>query len=1249
MDLNKISPEELETQLAKARLENDRLRKEIEFLRQSPPSDLQNLYRFLADNDTQNLVLLDSEGKIVAASSLASAASKTLYGKTLTPGKFILEYIPAGQAEQFSRLLNASLAGKTGSADFSLSGPDGRQRWLKYHFRPARKSSEKFIGVFMTVVEITDQKLAEIARQESEERFRQAFQFSPHGFIISKLEDGRIIEVNQSFARITGYKPKEPVGKTLAEMNLFADPSDLTRCLQKLNQSRSFRNIEAGIRLAGGQTISCLLSAIVLTLGGAEHSLLSIQDIEEIKQTQEALRSSQARFKELSDSIDEMFFALNEKLEITYWNRAASVRTGIAAKNALGKPLWQVLPVITEETGLRAMRQTLETQKPQQITADYHLDGSQYVFEMEIYPSAQGIVILCKDITERQQVMRREKQQARDLEMLSEFAADFITIPAEKDLYTLIGSHLRRLTGCVVVMVNAYLPESQQLAVRSLACEGAVHTKLRRLNRKPVIGTTCEIDKTTYAALNQGTLKGLDDQLVGRIAAGKSRSCWFQSIAEKLGLDSVYTIGLTYSGQLFGNIVLMFSNGNPLRNPEMIQTYTDIAAGAIQRRMAEQSLQESEQKFRSFIEQAAEGIFLINDQGRVTEWNRGQEIITGVKAEEAIDRPVGEIFQRLAPAGSIPFAQADFAKTGVLEAIRTGTSPWFYALNDVDIRTPSGEHKSTQITAFPIQTKNGGLIGGITREITASKQRQREMEAIIGVNKALRPLSSPREMLPVISAQLMSLLNLEGVAIILYNPVSDENRVEFAEGLWKKLTGLVIPSGQGVVSQVIQSGEVYLNNDTAQKPDQNLVDIQEIQPKAVACLPLATRDQVLGAIWIGQSHPISEESLRITKIISEITAAAMHRSSLYGQLQRRLDHISALRLIDRTIASNLDLKIGLHVLLDQVVTQLNVDSAAILLINPRTQYIEFGDGRGFRTELIKRTYLSIGEGLAGRAALERNILFIPDLRNAADKFTRKEMRLQEDFVSYCAAPLMVKGEVKGVLELFTRASLTPTTEWLEFLENLAGQAAIMIDNSELYNRLQQSNLELRLAYSRTLEGWVRALDLRDEETEGHTQRVTEMTLRLAIAMGMPDDRLVHLQRGALLHDIGKMAVPDSILRKPGELTKKEWETMRRHPIVAYELLRPIAFLQESLDIPYCHHERWDGSGYPRGLKGEEIPLAARIFAVVDVWDALSFNRPYRTAWPEEKARQYISDNSGKLFDPKVVEAFLELLERDSAR
>jgi PAS domain S-box-containing protein len=190
--------------------------------------------------------------------------------------------------------------------------------------------------------------------------------------------------------------------------------------------------------------------------------------------------------------------------------------------------------------------------------------------------------------------------------------------------------------------------------------------------------------------------------------------------------------------------------------------------------------------------------------------------------------------------------------------------------------------------------------------------------------------------------------------------------------------------------------------------------------------------------------------------------------------------------------------------------------------------------------------------------------------------------------------------------------------------------------------LQRAHLELAQAYETTLEGWSRALDLRDKETEGHTQRVTDMTVRLARAIGLSEAELVQVRRGALLHDIGKMGIPDSILLKPGPLTEAEWEVMRKHPSYAHDLLTPIAYLHEALDIPYCHHEKWDGSGYPRGLKGEHIPLAARLFAVVDVWDALRSDRPYRAGWPDERVREHIRSLAGTHFDREVVRLFLAM-------
>jgi HD-GYP domain-containing protein (c-di-GMP phosphodiesterase class II) len=209
------------------------------------------------------------------------------------------------------------------------------------------------------------------------------------------------------------------------------------------------------------------------------------------------------------------------------------------------------------------------------------------------------------------------------------------------------------------------------------------------------------------------------------------------------------------------------------------------------------------------------------------------------------------------------------------------------------------------------------------------------------------------------------------------------------------------------------------------------------------------------------------------------------------------------------------------------------------------------------------------------------------------------------------------------------------------LDALTAQGAIAIDNAGLYQQLQISNSDLVLAYDRTLEGWVKALDMRDNETEGHTRRVTELTTRLAYDYPVDRDQVIHIRRGALLHDIGKMAIPDAILRKPGPLTPDEWEIMKRHPVYAYEWLSPIPYLRPALDIPYCHHEKWDGSGYPRGLKGDSIPLAARLFSVVDCWDALRSDRPYRPGWSEEKVATYIRERDGSDFDPHVVQAFLK--------
>ncbi len=376
----------------------------------------------------------------------------------------------------------------------------------------------------------------------------------------------------------------------------------------------------------------------------------------------------------------------------------------------------------------------------------------------------------------------------------------------------------------------------------------------------------------------------------------------------------------------------------------------------------------------------------------------------------------------------------------------------------------------------------------------------------------------------------------------------------------------------------------------------------------------------------------------IVVVVRDATRHKQAEEKFNSQLKR----IAALRAIDLAISSSLDLHLALSVVLSQVTAQLVVDAADILLLSQQN-VLEFAAGVGFHTEALLHTHLQLGEGYAGMAAFQQKTLHVADLQHGKTGFLMSPKFHEEGFECYYGVPLVAKGRVRGVLEVFHRAPIAADEDWLEFLETLAGQAAIAVENAVLLKELQRTNFELTLAYNTTIEGWSRALDLRDRDTEGHTERVTDAAIRLARRLGFSDAELVHVRRGAILHDIGKMAIPDSILLKPGPLTTEEWGIIRQHPRFAYELLSPIPYLGPALDIPHYHHERWDGNGYPHRLKEDQIPLPARLFAVVDVYDALTSHRPYRPAWSPQDAATYIDAQRGKHFDPDVGSEFLRMI------
>jgi HD-GYP domain-containing protein (c-di-GMP phosphodiesterase class II) len=450
-------------------------------------------------------------------------------------------------------------------------------------------------------------------------------------------------------------------------------------------------------------------------------------------------------------------------------------------------------------------------------------------------------------------------------------------------------------------------------------------------------------------------------------------------------------------------------------------------------------------------------------------------------------------------------------------------------------------------------------------------------------------------------------------------------------------------------ARVARERKSILVNNTAEATNVDLKMTELFKIKSMMGIPLIKGEQILGSLMImdiEDSQRFTDEDLKLASVFGGHAALAVDNAQLFERAHLHLEHEKALREIDVAITSNLELNRVLEIVLYQTRAQLNAEACAILLFDSGTQTLEYTSSQGFQTDMIRQTHIQLGEGRVGNAALKHQIFGRAEIESPNQVPDRAELIVAEKFEAYFMAPLVTKNKLLGVLEIYHRAPLVMTTEWLKFLETLSGQAAIAIDNATLFKNLQQSNLDLSQAYEATIEGWSAALDLRDRETEGHTRRVTEMTLRLAERMGLSEQELVHVRRGALLHDIGKMGVPDRILLKPDPLTDEEEEIMHMHPSYAFQMLKHITHLAPSLDIPLCHHEKWDGTGYPRGLKGEEIPLTARIFCIVDVYDALTSDRPYRIAWSRETVIEHIRKLSGIHFEPQVVEAFLTMLSEE---
>jgi len=695
-----------------------------------------------------------------------------------------------------------------------------------------------------------------------------------------------------------------------------------------------------------------------------------------------------------------------------------------------------------------------------------------------------------------------------------------------------------------------------------------------------------------------------------------------------------------------------------------ITTFANQAAIALEKTQLFNETQELAAFNEGIVQNMAEGIVLEDAEGVIAFVNPAAVDMLGYTAEEWIGMQVNEI---------VPLDQQHLLRAADERRVRGESDSY-----ELDLVGKNGQQISVLVGGSPRFDAEGHFRGtiGVFTDITERKRAENRILRMLEQQTAINELaielgvtSDLNQIYDNIYRHINNLTDAWGFAVSSFNQETQLIQAEYVlhDGVSLDVTNFpsipLAEPGRGTQSRVIHTGEPFYSPDykktvkTSRKEykvekngtlteDPQPVDDQEDTARSALFVPMKVAGETVGVMQLQSSRldAYAAEDIILLSTLANVAVGTIHRVRAEKEIQQYIRRLDALHNIDQAIIGSLDLEITLNILLDNLLAQLEIDAAAVLSYQADLQTLQFVQERGFQTEALQHTDLRLGEGYAGEVGLQRDHVFIPELNQAAGKFKESPQFSNEGFVSYYGVPLLAKGKLVGVLEIFHRSPLDPDDEWVNYLRLLAGQAAIAIDNITLFNDLQRTNVDLTLAYDATIEGWAHALELKDMETKDHSRRVVELTLDMARRMRMSGEKLGHIRRGALLHDIGKMGVPDSVLLKHGKLTDEEWQIMHQHPVYAYEWLARIEYLRPALEIPYAHHEKWDGTGYPRGLEGEQIPLEARIFALVDVWDALRSERPYRKAWSKDKTLAHIKDQSGKHFDPRVVKEFLLMID-----
>jgi len=681
------------------------------------------------------------------------------------------------------------------------------------------------------------------------------------------------------------------------------------------------------------------------------------------------------------------------------------------------------------------------------------------------------------------------------------------------------------------------------------------------------------------------------------------------------------------------------------------------AAVAIENINLIDAAQQAEAKLEAIVQAAPSAIISADREQHIIMFNKAAENMFGYSADEIMDKDANLLLPMRFHDSHPKYVDEFTNKTSNENAI-------LIPRELVGLRA-NGEEFPVEVSVSKVDNKGKMILTVIMQDITERKQTQDALRESEAYTRMLLEFSRDLELSQTYQDILVGALGITkktiGYENIWFYLISDDKKEATLLGAIgnkaAEITELipVLPmTGDQYLEEISRGLGPVVVEDAHSDPRVNRELIAHLGNRSIVNIPVTFLGHQLGTLGMGsfdeegvilptqaQLDFLSTMASHIAVSIDRITQT-QERARAEAEIIRNNQNQKIINTLLQSSLKNIPLYQILEHALGVILSTpwLSVlPRGAIFLIDENNSDLKMVAQRNLSEDLqITCAIVKSGICLCGRAGEKKETLF------STSKDLEHETHIDgEEPHSHYNVPIILGDKLQGLFVLYLSAEHLRDEKEVEFLTAVANTLAGLIDRVKAQERIKRINADLILAYDSTLEGWAKALELRDKETGDHTLRVAEITVALARAIGLPESELAHIWRGALLHDIGKMSIPDATLKKEGSLNKEEWKIMRQHPQNAYDMLSSIPYLKQALDIPYCHHEKWDGSGYPHGLKGEEIPLSARMFSVVDVWDALRSDRPYRSAWDERKVVGYIRERAGIEFDAQIVDAFFKLI------